>query len=65
MTEVEIRAYMRTPEFETRCYELIDRLDSGSLSDEESAAVLGVPVEFFQWALIEQARKWSNSGGSA
>jgi hypothetical protein len=65
VTEAEIRAYLATPEFEARCYELIERLDSGSLSDEESAAVLGVPVEFFQYALAEQAKKWSTSSGSS
>ena len=43
MTEAEIRAYMQTPEFEQRCRTLIECLDAGLISDEESAAVLGLP----------------------
>jgi hypothetical protein len=59
MSPDEIKAYMRTPEFEQRCQFLNELLDHGPVSDEASAAVLGVPVDLFRWALAEQAKKWS------
>jgi hypothetical protein len=65
MTEAEIRAYIQTPEFEARCRTLSERLDAGPLSDEEGATLLGLPVDYFQWALAERAKKWSPTGGSA